>query len=165
MKQVPADLTLSPLPHEGRGKPRPVMDWLTTFHLATVALDPYTNESAWILRTATRVLEQFRDADARTNLLVTAPEDDTSAFLGPLTDEFLVFCDPDRTAVKALGLSELPAFVFVRVDGVIVATAEGWNPADWQHVADAIADACWWTSIELPAADDPGPFRGSPALG
>jgi len=46
------DLMLSPLGAEAR----PLEDWLTTFHLATVALDPYTNESSWILPTATRVL-------------------------------------------------------------------------------------------------------------
>lgn len=165
MKQLPTDLTLSPLRRDGRGEPRPVMDWLTTFHLATVVLDPYTNESAWVLKAATRVLDQFRGADARINLLVTAGDEDTRAFLGPLTEQYLVFCDPERNAVRAMELSELPAFVFVRVDGVLVAKAEGWNPPDWEHVADAIAETCWWTSIDVPGPDDPGPFRGSPALG
>ena len=44
-KDPPADLVFTPLGAE----PRPLSEWLTTFHLATVALDPYTNESAWIL--------------------------------------------------------------------------------------------------------------------
>ncbi len=141
------------------------MEWLTTFHLASVVLDPYTNESSWILRAATRVLEQFRSSDARINLIVTANANDASAFLGPLTERFLVFCDPDRAFVKGAGLSELPAFVFTRVDGVVAAAAQGWNPPDWEAVADAIAEVCWWTSIPVPGPGDPGPFRGSPALG
>ena len=34
---------------------------------------------------------------------------------------------PTASIVKAMGLERLPAFVFIRVDGEVVATAEGWN--------------------------------------
>src|SRR3954453_21554491 len=44
----PADLTLTPL----NGPRRTVAQLLTNFHLCFVALDPFTNESAWILPTA-----------------------------------------------------------------------------------------------------------------
>jgi hypothetical protein len=141
------------------------MDWLTTFHLASVVLDPYTNESSWVLRAATRILEQFRDTDARINLIVTAGASDARTFLGPLADQYLVFCDPERTAVRAMGLKTLPAFAFIRVDGDVAALAEGWNPREWEVVADAIAETTWWTSIQVPGPDDPSPFNGSPALG
>lgn len=141
------------------------MEWLTTFHLASVVLDPYTNESSWILRTASRVLEEFRGCDVRINMIVTASPADAATFLGPLADQFLVFCDADRSAVKAMELTELPAFVLTKVDGVVGATAEGWDPKSWQQVCDAIADITKWSSIELPAAGDPVSFRGSPALG
>jgi hypothetical protein len=164
-ESLPTDLVLTPLVRGALGQDRPVMEWLTTFHLASVVLDPYTNESSWILRSATRILEQFRGSDARINFIVTAGANDARAFLGPLADRFLVFCDPDRTAVKAIGLRELPAFVFIRVDGVVAAAAEGWDPEAWESVADAIAEVTWWTSIEVPGPGDPGPFRGSPALG
>ncbi len=162
---LPTDLVLTPLVKGALGQGRPLLEWLTTFHLASVVLDPYTNESSWILRTATRILEQFRDSDARINLIVTAGASDTRAFLGPLADRFLVFCDPDREAVKAIGLTELPAFAFIRVDGVVGAVAEGWDPESWESVADTIAAITWWTSLELPVPGDPGAFRGSPALG
>ncbi len=164
-QQLPADLVLTPLVDGAAGTARPIMEWLTTFHLASVVLDPYTNESSWILRSATRVLEQFRDSDARINLIVTANAPDARTFLGPHADRFLTFCDPERAVVKAMGLSELPAFVFTRVDGVVAAAAQGWNPPEWEAVADAIAEVCWWTSIPVPGPGDPGPFRGSPALG
>ena len=89
--QLPTDLVLTALGKDGTGQSRPVMEWLTTFHLASVVLDPYTNESSWILRTASRILDEFRGADVRINFIVTAPADDTRAFLGPLTERFLAF--------------------------------------------------------------------------
>ena len=67
------DLVLAPL----GGEPRPLEEWLTTFHLASVVLDPYTNESSWILPTATRILEGLRGSDARVNFLVTADDADS----------------------------------------------------------------------------------------
>ena len=161
---LPEDLVLTPLVKGELGEGRPVMEFLTTFHLASVVLDPYTNESSWILKTATRVLEEYRGADVRINLMVTAGANDTQAFLGPLAEQFLVFCDPDRAAVKAMGLDHLPAFVFTRVDGVVAAAAEGWDPGAWQVVADTITAVTMWHSPELPAPGDPGSFHGSPAL-
>jgi hypothetical protein len=159
--KLPTDLSLKPLD----GEARPLEEWLTTFHLASVVLDPYTNESSWVLKSAVRILEAFRGSHARVNFVVTAGEDDARAFLGPLVDRFLVFCDPDRAIVRALGLRELPAFTFVRVDGEAVATAEGWNAAEWRAVADAISGTTHWRSPTIPAAGDPRPFAGSPAAG
>lgn len=157
----PLGLSLAPLGAEAR----PLEEWLTTFHLATVAVDPYTNESSWILPTATRILEGLRGSNARVNFLVTADERDARSFMGPLVQRFLVFVDPDRLAVKALGLEQLPAFVFIRVDGTVQATAEGWSAASWRSVAEAIAETTAWRTPDIPIVGDPGPFRGSPALG
>lgn len=159
--KLPDDLQLAPLD----GEARPLGDWLTTFHLASVVLDPYTNESAWVLDSAVRILEEFRGADVRVNFVVTADDDDAKAFLGPLTDRFLVYCDPDRTLVQAMGLEQLPAFVFTRVDREVVATAQGWNGADWHAVAEAIAATTKWNVPTIPAPGDPGAFAGTPAAG
>ena len=52
-----------------------------------------------------------------------------------------------------------------RVDGAVAAKTEGWQPKEWEAVADAIADVTSWTSLDIPGAGDPGPFSGSPALG
>lgn len=143
---------------------RPLSDWLVTFHLATVVLDPYTNESSWILPTAVRILEGLRGSDAQVNFLVTAPEADAKAFLGPLIDQFLVFVDDDRSVVRALGVEQLPAFVFIRVDGTVPAAAEGWDPAEWRSVTDEIAEVTAWLRPAIPLLGDPGPFHGTPAL-
>ena len=153
------DTVLTPL----GGDARPVKDWLTTFHLASVVLDPYTNESSWILNTAARILADFRGAAVRANLLVTCGADDAKAYLGPLAEEFLVFCDPDRVAVKAMGLAALPAFVFLQSDGSLVASAEGWNPHEWRKVAEKIAETTAWSKPTIPTASDPGAFAGTPA--
>ena len=147
------------------GETRPLEEWVTTFHLASVVLDPYTNESSWVLKAAARVLEGFRGADVRVNLVVTCSADEAKVFLGPLADRFLVFCDPERTFVRGLGLATLPAFVFVRGDGSVQASAEGWNPAEWRMVAKAVADNTSWIAPLIPEAGDPSPFHGTPALG
>lgn len=159
--KLPSDLQLRPL----GGQARELDEWLTTFHLASVILDPYTNESSWVLKTAVRILEGFRGSHARVNFVVTAGEDDTKRFLGPLTEQFLVFCDPDRRLVDALGVTSLPAFAFVRVDGEAVAVAEGWDPTTWDEVAEAIATTTRWRAPDIPAPGDPVPFAGSPAAG
>src|SRR4029077_13750234 len=101
----------------------------------------------------------------RVNFVVTADADGARAFLGPLTEQFLVYCDPDRAFVRTLGLSQLPAFAFVRLDGTLQACAEGWNAAEWREVAEQIATATAWISPTIPVAGAPGPFHGTPAFG
>ena len=154
------DLTLTPL----KGDAKTLQQWLTTFHLASVVLDPFTNESAWILKTAARILRQFSGAAVRINFIVTCDASDARAFLGPYADEFLVFCDPDRVAVKALGLSELPAFVLIKSDGSVPIAAQGWTSAEWKEVAAAVAALTSWSRPTIPGPGDPGSFRGTPAL-
>lgn len=159
--KLPDDLQLAPLDGEARA----LSEWLTTFHLASVVLDPYTNESAWVLKSAVRILEELRGSHARVNFIVTAGADDARAFLGPLTERFLVFCDPDRAVVSALGLEQVPAFVFIRVDREVVAAAQGWNGPEWRTVAEAIATTTKWNVPTIPAPGDPGAFAGTPAAG
>jgi hypothetical protein len=154
------DLTLTPI----TGDAKTLHQWLTTFHLASVVLDPFTNESSWILETAARILRQFSGAAVRINFIVTCDASDARAFLGPYADEFLVFCDPDRVAVKALGLSELPAFALIKSDGSVPVAAQGWTSAEWKEVAAAVAEITSWSRPTIPAPGDPGSFRGTPAL-
>ena len=70
----------------------------------------------------------------------------------------------DFDAVLGLGLSTLPAFVFLRLDGTVQATAEGWNSTEWREVADAIAATTATIRPNMPLPGDPGPFHGTPAL-
>lgn len=157
---APADLELAALGAE----PRALSEWVTTFHLVMVVIDPYTDQSAWILPTANRVLSTFRGADCRVAWLVTADETDAKAFLGPLATEVLTLCDPNRVAVKALGLDSLPALVHVRQDLAVVGAAQGWNPHEWQQVTDNLGTLMSWSKPVLPAPGDPTPFSGSPAV-
>jgi hypothetical protein len=156
----PADLMLTPLEGDGRT----LSEWLTTFHLAVVALDPYTNESSWVLEPAARILRSYSGAAVRVGWLVAAAAEGARAFLGPLASEFLTFTDPDRVAIGALGLELLPAFVFVQIDGTVQGSAEGWHPGRWNEVAVTIAETTAWSKPLIPAPGDPRPFDGTPAL-
>ena len=130
-----------------------------------VVLDPFTYESAWLLDTAGRILLTFAEADCRTCFLVTASEDEAREFLGPWGKELLVFIDPDREVVKAIGLTELPAFVHIDIRHVIEGKAEGWQPNEWREVAAHLATVMSWKRPEIPMPNDPNPFPGSAALG
>jgi hypothetical protein len=147
------------------GETRTIEEWLTTFQLLTVVLDPYTHESAWLLETSARVLAHFRDADCRVAWTVTADEADARRFLGPWADEFLTFADPDRELVGALELERLPALVYIRQDLAVVGQAEGWDPEAWEQLAALAGKVNSWTHPKLPKPGDPGPFAGSPAKG
>ena len=156
----PPDLLLTPL----NGDARPIEDWVVLFPLAVVALDPYTYESAWLLEEAGRILSSFSAADVRVGWLVTATADEAREFLGPWAETLLTFADPDRAAVKALGLQTLPAFVVVDMAGKIGAAAEGWDPTTWRAAVAGLADILDWTKPAIPGPKAPGPYPGTPAL-
>jgi hypothetical protein len=147
------------------GDTRPLTEWTTTFHLALVVLDPFTYESAWLIDTAGRILRNFAEADCRTAFLVTCGADDARQFLGPWGEELLVFTDPERLAVKGLGLDTLPAFVHVNQASQVEAKAEGWDPVAWRAVAVNLADRMSWRRPTIPEQGDPAPYEGTPALG
>jgi hypothetical protein len=155
------DLVLTPL----QGKPRTVEQMLTTFHLLLVVLDPFTNQSAWILPTAGRLLQTFEQADCRTAWLLTCTPDECRQFLGPWATSIMTFADPDRVAVKELGLERLPALVHLGMQGKVEGVAEGWHPAEWKEITDRLARILRWQGPNFPTPKDPGPFEGSPALG
>jgi hypothetical protein len=158
---VPADTILATM----SGETRPITEWTTNFHLALMVLDPFTYESSWILETAARVLRTYAEADCRCSFLVTCGAEDAERFLGPYAKDFLVFCDPDRLAVKGMGLERLPAFVHVNIAHAVEASAEGWEPDQWRQVAENLARVMSWHRPTIPATSDPVPFEGTPALG
>jgi len=153
-----SDLQLSPL----SGDSRPLSDWLTTFPLVPVVLDPYTHESAWILDTARRILATFRGADCRPCWLVASDADDTRRFLGPYADEFLTFADPGGVAIRGLGIEASPALAVVKQDGSVLAKAEGWSPESWRNVVDEIVALTHWSRPVIPDVGDPVAFSGHP---
>lgn len=163
MATAPApEISLDPL----QGEPRPLEDWVTTFHLAVVILDPFTHESSWILDTAARVLDNYSAADVRIGWVVTGCSDDQAReFMGPLADRYLTFTDPDRGLVKSLELETLPAFIHLDHALNVVGSAEGWNPTEWTSVCKALSKQMHWSTPSLPGAGDPPPYPGSPALG
>jgi len=159
MTTVPAELELHPI----GGEARTMEEQTALFHLVLVVIDPYTNESAWILETAGRILEEFLGADCRVAWLVTAPEQDAEAFLGPWAERILTFCDPERTAVTALGVEHIPALVHIGNDLSVIGKADGWDPAEWRPITDNLAQMMSWSRSTYPQDGDPVAFAGSPA--
>lgn len=156
----PADLILDSL----RGEGYPLRDWLTSYPMLLVALDPYTHESAWILETGARLLAHYSPADVRVGWLVATDDEGSRQFLGPWADRFLTFPDPDRTAIEAFGLQRLPGLVHVRADGH-TETVSGWDPNQWRAVAETVTKNLSWSRPMIPAPGDPTPYEGTPALG
>ncbi len=154
----PAQVPLAPV----GGEARPIEDWVTTFHLVVVAVDPFTHESGWLLDTAGRILEAFTGADCRVAWLVAGNDDQARQFLGPWGERLLAFADPERELIKALGLERLPALVHIDHELRVVGSAEGWNPGEWRRVADELASVMSWTRPAIPGPKDPTPVPGNP---
>ncbi len=79
------NISLNPL----EGSSRSLSEWVTTFHLLLVVIDPYTHESSWIVETAGRILRSFKGADCRGAWMVLGNEDHSKEFLGPWSSEIL----------------------------------------------------------------------------
>lgn len=136
--------------------------WLTTFHLLFVAVDPFSRQSRWIVPTAARILSNFDQSDCRVAWLVTGKPEDCRALLGDWADKILTFSDPDATAVKGFGLERLPALVHLGMDGTTVGAFEGWDPMAWRKIMGTLAKTLSWLPPTVPMPDDPGPFAGAP---
>lgn len=152
------DLLLTPL----SGPARSVRQWLTTFHLVFVAVDPFARQSRWIIPTAARILSVFDQADCRVAWLATGGPEDCRAFLGEWSSRILTFADPDATAVKGFGLERLPALVHLGIDGSVVGASEGWDPPAWKEIMARLAKTLAWLPPTIPGPGDPGPFAGAP---
>lgn len=160
--EVISDVSLRSLQ---RDEVRPLSEWTTTFQLFVAVLDPYTQQSAWIVPTAARLLREYAEADCRVGFLMACDADDARQFLGPLAEEFMVFVDPDRATAKALGLATLPALVHIDQSPMVVGAAEGWDTQGWRAVAMELSKVLDWTPPGLPNANDPGAFAGTPVDG
>ena len=157
-QQVSGEVKLTAL----GGEARTLAEWLTTFQLAVVVLDPYTHESAWLLETAGRILMNFREADCRVGWVVTADDRDARRFLGPWANQLLTFVDPNRDFVAAVELRRLPALVHIRQDLTVLGVAEGWTPDQWAAVTEDLGRSMSWSHPEHPRSGRPRPVRGLP---
>ncbi len=160
MTTAPGEVELDSI----QGASYPIRDWLTSYPLVMVALDPYTHESAWLLETAGQFLRHYKPADVRVAWLVAADDDGCRQFLGPWSEEFLTFADPDRQAIAGLGIERLPSLVHVRND-LALRVAGGWDPDLWRGVAEQLSVELSWSRPMIPAPGDPTPYPGTPAAG
>ncbi len=144
------------------GRARSVGQWLTTFHLLFVAVDPGNDRSSWIVPTAGRVLTGYEQADCRVAWLVAGTPAEARRFLGRWSSEILTFADPDLTAIRGFGLGSLPAIVHVGMDGSVVNAVEGWDPTDWRRLTAELSRIVGWSRPTIPVPSDPGSFTGAP---
>lgn len=154
----PPDLVLTPI----GGRSRTIREWVTTFHLLFVAVDPGSPRSRWIVPTAARVLTEYEQADCRVAWLVTGDATDARKFLGRWASEIMTFTDPDLAAVKGFGLETLPAIVHVNQNLLVVNAVEGWDPMAWRALTTELSRLMRWSRPLLPGPADPGPFAGAP---
>lgn len=154
----PLDLVLTPTTGAGR----PVRGWLTVFHLFFVAVDPQSERSARLVPTAARVLTGYEQADCRVAWLVGGGPEDARRLLGRWASEILTFTDPDLVAVRAFGLTSLPAAVHLGMDGSVVSSAEGWDPPQWRVLTTELSRIVGWSRPLIPGPSDPAPFPGDP---
>ncbi len=143
------------------GVVRTLDDWTTMFHLCLVILPPRPEAGAFV-PVARRIFRVFGDADCRTAFCVAGNEHVARGVLGDAEAKYLTFVDPDAEFVRSLGLERLPAFVHLRQDTSIGATAEGWDPVEWQRVAREIGKAMAWSVPEVAGAEDPAATPGWP---
>ena len=154
----PPDLVLTPV----TGRARTVREWLTTFHLLFVAVDPSSVRSRWIVPTAARVLSEYEQADCRVAWLVAGGDaSDARRLLGRWASEIMTFTDPELRAVTAFGLQTLPAIVHLGMDLNVVNAVEGWDPASWRELTSELSRQMSWSRPHIPAPGDPGPFTGA----
>ena len=155
----PPDLVLTPV----NGRSRTVREWLTTFHLLFVAVDPASVRSRSIVPTAARVLSEYEQADCRVAWLVAGGDGaDARRLLGRWATDIMTFTDPELSAVKAFGLQTLPAIVHLGMDLNVVNAVEGWEPEGWRALTNDLSKQMSWSRPHIPVAGDPGPFAGAP---
>ena len=154
----PPDLVLTPISGAGR----PVRGWLTVFHLFVVAVDPSNQRSQWLVPTAARILTNYDQADCRVAWLVAGYAEDARKLLGRWAHDILTFVDPDLVAVRAFGLTSLPAAVHLGMDGTVVNSAEGWDPPAWRALTQELSRIVRWSHPLIPGPKDPAPFEGAP---
>lgn len=139
---------------------------LSMFNMLSVVIDPYTHQSGWIIPTAARLFAHYQEADIRCGFIVASDAEGARSYLASYADNHQVLLDPDRALIASMELQSLPALVHIRQDASLAASAEGWDPTDWQVVLDGVEAAMKWRSKpQLPTSSDPGAFAGTPALG
>lgn len=143
------------------GTTRTLDDWATVFNLAILVL-PDRPEGTQFLGIVERIFGTFGDSDVRTIVCVPTTPAIAKRILGDAIDNWLVWCDPDKTFVGSLGLERLPAFVHLRQDTSLVSAAQGWAPSEWQKVADELAKHEHWSSPIVSGKGDPLPTPGWP---
>ena len=142
-----------------RGVTRTLDAWTTSFHLAATVL-PGRPEAAGYVRIGKRIADVLGGSDCRPAFVIVGNERAARRVMGGALDDYFCFLDPEGAFVKACGLSKLPAFVHIRVDGSLAGAAEGWDPAAWDDAVERLAKEMAWSRPLIPPPGDPPPSAG-----
>jgi hypothetical protein len=144
-----------------KGVSRTLDDWSTMFQLCLIILPDRPEASRWV-PVARRIFSVLGDSDCRVAYVVPSTAAIAERILGPDEAKMSTFLDPERALITSLGLEHLPAFVFLRQDTTVGASAEGWQPHEWQEVAKEVAKAMKWSTPDVapPGGEFPAPTAG-----
>jgi hypothetical protein len=140
-----------------RGVTRTLDDWTTTFHLALTVL-PGRPEAASFVRIGKRIADVLGGSNCRPAFLVVGNERAARRVLGGALDDYLCFLDPEGAFVKSAGLTKLPAFTYIRLDGTLGSAAEGWDPDAWDDAVEHLAKEMAWSRPQVPPPRAPPPL-------
>ena len=111
------------------GPSRSLREWVTTFHLLLVVVDPYTHESSRIVDTAVRIQRTFKEADCRGAWMVLGNEEH-SKVLGPWASEILTFVDLIYLSLALCNLKRHPlCFILTKAQSLLEALKGGIQPS------------------------------------
>ncbi len=113
------------------------------------------------MKTAGRILNNFSGADCRVGWVVAGNAEQTKSFLGPWCENLLTFTDPDSIFIRDLGFTETPGIAHINQTPELIASAQGWDPKEWQEVVVGIADQMQWSKPLIPDVSDPTPYSGA----
>ncbi len=141
-----------------QGDERTLDDWTTMFHLCLIFLPPDPDDAVLWIPVAQQIFHTFGDADCHTAFVIPGSPDVARQVLGDVAHEYMVYVDPQRALIKSLGLTRLPAFVHLRQNTTVACATEGWDPIEWQSVANEIGKVMAWTVPEVPVGPPPAAF-------
>jgi len=142
------------------GHAHTVRELTTLFDLCLVVVDGgHPVDLARLERVIERIDRTLSGADCTVGVLVVGVDGPTAVDLaGHAARYTAVFADPTGEAAAGLGVTGVPALVWVTPEPAVEALANGWDGAAWRSALGALARKLAWTRPLVPAPGDPAPF-------
>mgnify|MGYP003403104484 CR=1 FL=1 len=86
------------------------------------------------------------------SIVVTLPIEQTKEVTAQFKEDLhdiKIFVDPKGELAQSLGVTKLPSFVHLGINGIEVSKVQGWSIQSWQTALDKSAKYLKWTSPQL----------------